>query len=179
MSGSSVRVEPRSRKDIRAVASAFRAFFGLKNPKLPIMSLLENELPKVHEKFYLGVAEKGELKKCHGLTVPNKGVIYLREDIYDGAMNGVGRDRFTACHELGHLLLHQDVSFAKQASSAPLKRYEDSEWQANCFAGELLICSKHVNKCTSCSEIQEVFGVSKEAAETMISVYRHENILNW
>ena len=179
MSGSSVRVKPRSRKDIRAIANEVRDYFKVTSPRFPIMDILEHELPKRFDKFYLGVAERKQLKQCHGLTVPHRATIYLREDIYEGALSGVGRDRFTASHELGHLFLHQDVSFARESLNSSLKRYEDSEWQANCFAGELLICSEHVNQCSSLEDVTELFGVSKDAAKTMLNVYRQEKLLNW
>ena len=33
--------------------------------------------------------------------------IKIREDVYERAIKGYGRDRFTLAHELGHFLMHQ------------------------------------------------------------------------
>jgi Zn-dependent peptidase ImmA (M78 family) len=46
---------------------------------------------------------------------------------------------FTLSHELGHLVLRHSMAFARTDSrGAAWRPFEDSEWQANTFAAELL-----------------------------------------
>ena len=55
-----------------------------------------------------------------------------------------GRPRFTACHECGHVILHaaqlRSYAFApSRMKPGILRTYEDPEWQAEHFAGALLM----------------------------------------
>lgn len=50
----------------------------------------------------------------HGETIPSENRIRIREDVYERACNGYGRDRLTMAHELGHLLLHRDDYFGER-----------------------------------------------------------------
>ena len=101
----------------------------------------------------------------HGLTDPKNGKIYIREDVYEGACNGVGRDRLTMAHELGHYLMHRDVAtgLARVGDGEEIPTYCDPEWQANAFAGEFLMGSE-VIKNMSVREVAERCGVSYQAA---------------
>lgn len=77
----------------------------------------------------------------HGLTDPKTGDMYIREDVYNGACQGKGRDRFTIGHEFAHLLLHDNLvlGLARVDKNIKVEIYRDPEWQANVFAGEFLI----------------------------------------
>ena len=73
-----------------------------------------------------------------GLTLPT-GEILLRESVYNGACYGNGRDRFTVAHELAHGVLHKEqIGFARPVDHNT-KIYCNAEWQANEFAGRLLL----------------------------------------
>ncbi|NOL51803.1 ImmA/IrrE family metallo-endopeptidase [Pelistega suis] len=101
-----------------------------------------------------------------GLTT-NDGIIFLAPSVYEGAINGNGRDRFTLAHEFGHVCLHQgQIGFAR-ASTSQNKIYENSEWQANEFAGAVLLPDYELvkNKGASIQILAEQFGVSLECAE--------------
>jgi Zn-dependent peptidase ImmA (M78 family) len=91
----------------------------------------------------------------------------IREDVYEGAVKGNPRDRFTLCHELGHYLLHQpqQISFARGA----VPKYCDPEWQANTFAGELMAPSNLIQNMTV-DEIAEQCGISKTAASIQLKM---------
>lgn len=69
--------------------------------------------------------------------MPQDSLIILREDVYEGAHEGNGRDRMTVAHEIGHLLMHKNIAFAR-AERVEIRAFESSEWQAKCFSGELL-----------------------------------------
>jgi Zn-dependent peptidase ImmA (M78 family) len=67
-------------------------------------------------------------------------------------------------HEMGHLFLHAhlDVSMARTHESYPA--YESSEWQANAFAGQLLMPHDTIVD-MEIWKIADRFMVSESAAE--------------
>ena len=56
------------------------------------------------------------------------------------------------------------VALCRKSDNAPLKAYEDPEWQADVFAGELLI-AEHLVRDMSVKEIETRCGASHKAAE--------------
>lgn len=164
MSLQSFEVPPRSRNDILGIANEVRRQLRIPGDHFPIVEVLELVMPEIFRGYVFGVMSHAEMGSNHGLTVPGERAIYLREDVYDGAIDGRGRDRFTACHELGHYLLHLDAPIRFHRSSAPLKAYVDSEWQANTFAGGLMMPVDRMVKCQSLEEVCERFGVTEKAA---------------
>jgi len=160
------RVPPLSKVKIREFATSLRHHLGLdRRSDFPIIEVLEFALPQLIDGFVLEVGSHEEMGHNHGLTYPNKAIIKLREDVYDGAVEGVGRDRFTASHELGHMMLHTNVSMARSSGPVGHRIFEDSEWQADRLAAELLMPVDAVLACRSVDEVVETFRVSRPAAE--------------
>lgn len=114
--------------------------------------------------FRLEVCDRDELGDDHGQTFPEKLLIKLREDVYVGMCNGVGRDRFTGAHELGHLFLHKSAGFARRALEPGAPLYVNSEWQADTFSSAFLIDERRLVTCRSLEDVQQTFGVSEAAA---------------
>lgn len=112
---------------------------------------LENILPILIPDFQLEIVPREEMGNKHGETYPSKNLIRIREDVYMNAVEGNGRDRLTIAHEIGHLLLHDDDSIAlcRLEPNEKLKPYEDPEWQADAFGGELLASSYLIRGLTS------------------------------
>lgn len=106
----------------------------------------------------------------HGETYPSKHLICIREDVYYRAAQGKGRDRLTVAHEVGHLLLHDDdsIAYCRMESLEKLRRFEDPEWQANVFGGEILAPSYLINGMSSL-EVQCKCGASESAANCQLS----------
>ncbi|MBQ9006577.1 MAG: ImmA/IrrE family metallo-endopeptidase [Atopobiaceae bacterium] len=131
------------------------------------MKFLEFALPMLFPDFELEILTMEEMGEKHGETLPDKHIIRIREDIYDRACAGKGRDRFTVCHEMGHLFMHAhlDVSMARTRGSYPA--YESSEWQANAFAGELLMPHDAIVG-MDIREVADRFMVSESAAEKQL-----------
>lgn len=160
-------VSPRRKSDIYDLAARFRAPFRplMKGgDKLPI-DLVYELLPEFLPGFRLEVCERHEMGDDHGQTDPSDRLIKLRIDVYDGMCRGSGRDRFTAAHELGHLMLHGQVPVYSRAgwgSTTPI--YMNSEWQADNFASALLIDELILPSCRTVDEVQSRFGVSAAAA---------------
>lgn len=78
--------------------------------------------------------------------------IVLGQDIYEGLdqpgdLIFDGRSRFTAAHELGHMVLHgeqlRNIRFRNHEAAMAFKEdipaYRNCEWQANAFAAALLM----------------------------------------
>lgn len=132
-------VPPLQTKVIRNFAEKIRATFVKDNVnEFPIMDVLEFRLHVLIPDFVLEVMDAEEMDNDEGRTIHGANKIILRRDVYEGAWSAKGRDRFTASHELGHLLLHSQVTFARMESSQSHPIYRDSEWQADEFASTLL-----------------------------------------
>lgn len=155
-----ISVVPLSAKAIRDIAKRFRVMFGLENVLcFPIVPFIEWCLPQLEMDYE--IVPVAEMKNAYGITHTGKGIMRIREDVYEGAIAGNPRDRFTLCHELGHFLLHTPdrVSFARGEVPA----YMDAEWQANTFAAELMAPYELIRgMCVN--EIMEKCGMSFKAA---------------
>ena len=118
--------------------------------------------------------------------------------IYNWLEKGYPRGGFFVAHELGHCLLHTDqlVRLAQmpRAQQAALHRggqavaheaYQDTEWQANAFAGALLMPARGLlilerqRGELSTALVTERFHVSAEAAGYRLKLYsdRKEQLL--
>jgi len=173
----SLEVPPLSRKNLFDSAALLRQRLRVTDDYLPIVQILELVLPKVIPHYFFDVRGSEEMGSNHGLTVPADRAIYLREDVYERAVEGQGRDRFTAAHELGHYLHHLDVPIKFHRSTTRLKPYVDSEWQADTFAGALLMPPDRMRLCQSLAEVSERFGVSRSAAQKQNRVLNRIGIM--
>lgn len=97
--------------------------------------------------------------------VPEELTIYIRESVYQAARTGRPREYFTVMHEIGHLVLAHRRVFHRERGQ--IQRYEDSEWQADQFAAELLMPLDVIRKrrLSTATDIAEFFGVSQHAAQ--------------
>ena len=163
-----ISVEPMSRNSIRELAKSFRNLFGLEETlKFPVPQVIEWGLPALGLDYeYVSVSEMGD---AYGVTNTREGIMQIREDVYERAVKGNPRDRFTLCHELGHFLMHspERVNFARGNVPA----YMDPEWQANVFAGELMAPYDLVKNMTPI-EIADKCGMSMMAAQVQYSNYQ-------
>ena len=157
--------KPRSRKSIREITKIIRKACGLENSlEFPILFFLEHILVEILDNFEFEVVDDAELG-CEALAYPDRNKILVRQSIYDRAYNGNPRDLFTIAHEIGHLFLHQEtsISFAR-GKSTKIKPYENPEWQANTFAGELLAPPNLIRN-LSIEEVMQKCKVSRQTAE--------------
>lgn len=136
----------------------------------PIVEVLEM-LHKFDEDAHFEVVEADELEENeHAVTDIITKTIKIRSDVYEGACNGVGRDRMTIAHEFAHFITLCVCGFrlARSFGDVDIPPYRDPEWQAKCLAGELMIDSDLV-KGMSSSEVSEKCGVSFDAADFQLS----------
>lgn len=128
-------VKPMSGKSIEELVEDFREMFGLTDVVIfPVLKFLELALPQIE--IDTEIVEDWELPDAYAITDTGKGIIKIRNSVYEGAYRGVARDKFTICHEIGHAVLHTPdrVEFARGS----IPKYMQSEWQANRFAAALL-----------------------------------------
>ena len=163
---------PISRRQLRALTLGIRKTFHLENEIcFPIVEMLE-AMPDIFSanNFTFEIVPDHELPTAvQGDTDIANHYMRIKESVYDGAYAGNGRDRYSIAHEIGHYMLMCVMGFAFQRniSQRKLKAYEDPEWQAECFAAELLM-PHHLIKGMTASEISEKCNVSPAAATTQI-----------
>ena len=79
-------------------------------------------------------------------------------------------------HELLHWIRHREetISFCRRKEDLKNRRaYEDPEWQANCFSGELLV-PKYLVKGMTIDEIVEKCNVTPTMACYQLKKYEEE-----
>ena len=161
---SKIKVKPRSRRNIRNIVNTLKEKWGLKGKKIEILKFLEIIVSLIGYNYE--IVEDSQLKTNYAEFDSTDKIIRIRESVYNGAAIGNTRDRFTVAHEIGHMILHSfiktDIKFCR--ANEVVKPYEDIEWQANTFAGELLVDSEDVKKLTV-EEIVDKYGVSKIVAK--------------
>lgn len=164
-----VAAEPRSRANIRGMANKLRELVGCENIfKFPVVNFIEWILANPDDGIDLEIVDPEEMEDTYGTTNTGSNKMCIRSDVYEGAINGNPRDRFTLCHEVGHYFLHQPESISFPRGSVP--RYMDPEWQANTFAGELMAPYELVKDMTA-EQIARKCGMSREAAMIQYQEY--------
>ena len=169
---SNYMVEAKSRIDLRKLARILRKHLNLDDELyFPIVELLD-VFTEIFDDFNYEVVEDTVLsKKVHADTDIRTGHIRIKESVYNGACNGEGRDRMTIAHEIGHyfMLCFCGFKLERNFSDRKIPIFRDPEWQAKCFAGELMVPA-HLVKGMSKFEITRRCGVSFNAAHEQ---YKH------
>lgn len=91
--------------ELRRLAKKIREMLDLTNELyFPIVEVLEI-LHKFDEDAHFEIVEADELEENeHAVTDIISKTIKIRSDVYEGACNGVGRDRMTIAHEFAHFI---------------------------------------------------------------------------
>ena len=162
---------PISRSQIRRLVKYFRILTNTEKViYFDIMKFLEFDLPNMIKSFELEIVDSEEMADLCGETIPAERKIRLNEDIYLKAFDGDGYARFCVAHEIAHLLLHdmKSISLCRLQEGKKLITYKDPEWQADAFAGELLMYHPLI-KNMSVLDIEIKCGVTGSAAATQHS----------
>ena len=141
-------VEPRSpairRKSFKPMAKLFRNRHDYQPlQQFDPLRVLENNLPKQDSSFKWQVIDKADWDKgeeTHAYYDILNNPIFIRSDVYEGAYNGNGRDRFTITHEISHYLLIRDFGCPLYLPRCfgEVQPLQNPEYQANALAGYLL-----------------------------------------
>ncbi|MBS0986617.1 ImmA/IrrE family metallo-endopeptidase [Acetobacter thailandicus] len=179
MTGYSFVVPPLRWSIIERNALHWRDVLGLeKEPYFPVMEVIEKILCNKMDLFTLTIVEQKEMGRAEGYTSPTGEAIYLREDVYRGACNGVPRDRFTAAHELGHWDMHTNLQLARVQPEENIPAYRQSEPQANQFASELLMPASFFSVDDTPDTVMQRHGVSHYAASNRLSYLQRKGRLH-
>lgn len=131
--------------------------------------LLEKTLPNA--KYRYAVSEKDTLNEVAAFTVPEEGLIVVREDIYDGLFEDEPFSRSTIVHEFSHIALRHAATLHRGAVAGKHQFFEDSEWQAKALTAALMMPIEACKAATSAQELATLCGTSVQAAR-----YRLENL---
>lgn len=161
-----IRVQAMSRNEIRKIANKFREGLGLEEVLFfPVIEVFEI-LPLLYDGLVTDIVEDSVLKNRYAETDIENKIIRVRQSIYDKACNGDGFSRMTIMHEVGHYecLVNQPIKLSRAPDNVKIPAYEDPEWQAKCFAGEVMIPKLKTSGMIP-EEIRKKCGVSYEAAK--------------
>ena len=161
-----IKVPPLNTQSIKHKARVIRDKLFKLNPaeSIDLSRTLEHKLHLLGVTYEIWEIE--DMPDAEALTNPDAMTIILRADTYDALCNphhhGFRRARFTVAHEIGHLFLHEGFALAR--GTVQHQYYEDSEWQADMFAAELLMPTE---ECIGLSiqEIQSKYLVGYKAAK--------------
>lgn len=159
--------DPISRNDIRKLTTKIRNLTGTESKLFfDIIRFTEIILHRIISDFEFEVACKEDMPNLCGVEYPAAHKIKIREDIYSKALKGDGFARFSIAHEVGHLFLNDisSISLCMIEPGKKLKAYEDPEWQADCFGGELLMYKPLIID-LFIEEISRYCGVTRHAAK--------------
>lgn len=134
----------RSKAEVCEVARNFKrkcAAAGLLNDNGSIdLKRVFEDLSTVAPGWSFEPVERDEMRKGYvGLTQPERKVIQLLNGVYEGLCRDEEEHCFTGAHELGHMLMHDDVELARTepiADSVSLSA--ELEEEADEFARQLL-----------------------------------------
>lgn len=99
-----------------------------------------------------------------GVASPSGNRFLIPDHVYNALMEGQPRARFTVAHELGHIMMHEQVVHYLNGIDSWHHYEEDSEWQANMFAAHLLVDFEHAKNLNTADQISNQFGISIDAA---------------
>jgi len=164
-----LKAKPMSRKDIRTIAKRVRVMCNVPiDMAFPIVDVMENFLSGLDEDDYvLEITDSHELGSKYALTIPEKKVVKVRQDVYEEACKGDPHHLFTLAHELGHAILHKDTTVSFARDTEIIKHCERPEWQANTFAGELIAPADEVKGMTE-DEVVSKYKCSYKVAQIQL-----------
>lgn len=141
-----IKTNPLSVKDISLIASSTRKKYNVKSDDaFPILEYIDYLFGEGLLSIQLLDDNDPYLDKNTPAVYNTKdNFIYIKESVLTEIEEGNYRSNFTLAHELFHYLQHQVLGFEFEEVE-DRKTYEDPEWQANCYAGELLLPTDYLN----------------------------------
>lgn len=160
-----LRVAGMSYAKIEAAAEELRPALPTKaGPhQLDAWRILEQTLPRAG--FNYRVAEVSELHNCAAFTIPERELVVIREDVYEGLFEDAVFSASTVIHELSHIALGHAVTLHRGSPAGEHRFFEDSEWQAKAMTAALMMslaACRQANR--SPYALAALCGVSVEAA---------------
>jgi hypothetical protein len=122
---------PMSRKDIRVVTNTvldvWEHVTGRLRKDFDLILFMDSVMSHMNKKFRLITLPAELMGSYLGLSKPSMETIFIRDDVYTSALDGNHNALMIMAHELGHHIMHRDISHPKVlqmtvlTSSAQLK----------------------------------------------------------
>jgi hypothetical protein len=171
-----MRVAAKDVAEIRSIATRARELLGLAGRPIEMVDLLENRLRK--HGIHYHIVSQAKIPGDAARAVPERGLILLTHEAYDGIHDGDPDCVLLVPHELGHFALGHLATFARANYRQPHRVDEDSEIQADQFSHEFVMPPDVVKgACSSIVQIQQVFRVPAGDARIRYQVLREEGLL--
>lgn len=170
-------VNGRSNSGVQELAKGLLTWLGIANryPVNILHSLRQDFIWTVFgiKRLTFRVLPDEEMGKDDARTIvtPTAVAIEARRSVVSRAEMGVGRDRQTLAHELGHAVMHEGPPMARRqgatGNTTPfyIPAFRSAEHQAKVFAAAFLIIDSFAEALTTAEEISVQFGVSLESAQ--------------
>lgn len=158
---------PQSRNSIAEYATAIRKIAGTNFGFFDVVKFIEHqgyEFFNIDLEIVNDDSSKIDSNE-YAKFLPYENKIVVRQSVYLGASDGIGIDRFTLAHELGHALLHKRQALSRSSTRPPA--YKDPEWQANEFASYVL-CPLNEIRSKRLIDIVTEYKVSKQVASIQL-----------
>ena len=160
-----IKTNPLSVKNIERIAFELRNEFNIKETEyFPIIKVLDTFFEDKLLSYQIVENNTNIMdESCVALYNAKENYIYIKESVVEEYEQGIYRSAFTLCHELFHFLQNIALKFEFEECEK-CKYYEDVDWQANEFAGQILIPTKYL--AIDEETIQKLYHVSLECALT-------------
>lgn len=165
---SGLKVAPTSYKKLEMAANSLRPMLPRVTVgphtdfKLDGWRILEHSLPKAGYDY--SIAEVHDLEECAAFTIPERNLVVIRADVYDGLFTDSAFSRSTVIHELAHIALGHSVTLHRGAVLGEHRFCEDSEWQAKALTAALMMPLEACLKAESARHLAEMCGTSEQSA---------------
>lgn len=143
---------------------------GRSDTAIDCLRVLEHTLPKAG--FNYMYEEVAELQDCAAFTIPERNIVVVREDVYEGLFTDDVFSRSTVIHELSHIVLDHAVKLHRNAILGKHKFFEDSEWQAKALTAAVMMPVEICAQARSAHELAQLCGTSSRSAG-----YRIDNLV--
>ena len=166
------KTNPLSVAKIREIAEGIRKEFNVSNDTFfPIKEYIDKLVED--EKVIYQIEEDSffEDEKMFALYDGNDNTIHVKESVEEDLEEGRYRSNFTLAHELFHYLQVKVLKFNFEMVDEDIEAFRDPEWQANEFAGQLLIPEEYVN--LSYLDLIGKFHVSFDCIKTRKGYYEN------
>lgn len=159
------KTNPISIKEIEIISSNLRNHFNIQEDSFfPILDIIQY-LEDIDLLTIQIMDDDDEMFQCNDVAFYNAidNFIYIKESVLEDYDNSDYRSNFTLAHELFHFLQYKILNF-NVTEVEKCETYCDPEWQANEFAGQLLIPTKYID--LEVEEIMKKFHVTEHCALT-------------
>ena len=172
-------VSPRTEREIQRAAEQIRKVLS-DHPDfkyLDIVRVLEHKMPDAFPNFRYEIVEPSEMPDREAEMNPFEFCIRIQESVYRKALDGDGHCRFTIAHEFGHFFMHrtQTLAFGRKAKDGNIPTFQNSEWQADVFARNLL-APYSMTRGMDAGAIEVLFGVSHHVAKIISGEKEHKSV---